>query len=588
MSLQKVMHPRNIYKENPDFKQLALLYPEFRKVATTDLGGKVHIDFKNEETLRILTKILLKHDFNLTVKIPPNKLVPTIPLRLNYVLWIEDLMAYAFFTEMKNIKGIDIGTGAVCIYPLLLAKMYGYSMFGTEINETSIESAIENVKNNTLENLIKVIKVDKENIFKEVINENEHFHFTMCNPPFFETQGNLDKVIKQRPPRNAPTGSNEELSVEGGETLFVTRMIEESIQIGEKIKIYTTMLGKRKNSLYFPKFLRKHGIKNFTWTEFCQGYTKRWGIAWSFLSMDICNLRKAPVVRESNIPNIFTKRNSLEIQFPMGDKYVLIDDIVAKLKKIIADLQMNIIELEKDQVKRKESTKWVCQLTARNDTWSHARRKRRLAERLNKDCKKIKLESTVVTEQTNTESEVGTIQPSDVKDEDMQLVFKKDTEISDHKDLYLVFVLFLNLLKDKKYPEENNVNICLFFESGTGGKHALERFRQYLVNKLNVRVHFEQFCSSKWNKNRNKRYKKAKKKSSCELNNAHGEEEKEKKVDILPAENGASENGATENGATENDAVENGATENDAVENGATENDAVENGAPEDSAANLS
>ncbi|XP_015191202.1 PREDICTED: methyltransferase-like protein 16 homolog, partial [Polistes dominula] len=514
MALHKVMHPRNIYKENPDFKQLALLYPEFRKVATTDLRGKVHIDFKNEDTLRVLTKILLKHDFNLTVEIPPNKLVPTVPLRLNYVLWIEDLMTYASFTEMNNVKGIDIGTGAVCIYSLLLAKMYGCSMFGTDIDETSIESAIENIKNNSLENLIKVIKVDKENIFKEVINENEHFHFSMCNPPFFETQGNLDKVIKQQPPRNAPTGNNEELSVEGGETLFVTRMIEESIQIGDKIKIYTTMLGKRKNSFYFPKFLKRHGINNFTLTEFCQGYTKRWGLAWSFLSMDTCNLKKAPVIRESNITDMFTKCHPLEIQFPMEDKYELIDDVISELKRIIAELQMNIIELEKNRIKEKESAKWVCQLTARNDTWTHARRKRRLAERLNKDCKKIKLESTVVTEQTNnTESEVETIQSSDIKDEDMlQSVCKKDTEISDHKeDPFLVSVLFLHVLKDTNNSDKNNVNICLFFESGTGGKNALERLRQYLINKLNVRVHFEQFCSTKGNKKRNRKYKKTKK-----------------------------------------------------------------------------
>ena len=27
------MHPRNKYKEEPDFKKLAILYPEFRKVA---------------------------------------------------------------------------------------------------------------------------------------------------------------------------------------------------------------------------------------------------------------------------------------------------------------------------------------------------------------------------------------------------------------------------------------------------------------------------------------------------------------------------------------------------------------------------
>lgn len=51
----------------------------------------------------------MKHDFNLEVKIPANKLVPTLPLRLNYILWIEDLMKHASFHEMKEVIGVDIG-----------------------------------------------------------------------------------------------------------------------------------------------------------------------------------------------------------------------------------------------------------------------------------------------------------------------------------------------------------------------------------------------------------------------------------------------------------------------------------------------
>lgn len=57
----------------------------------------------------MLTEVLLKHDFNLEVKIPPNKLVPTLPLRINYILWIEDLMKYISFNEMQEVIGIDIG-----------------------------------------------------------------------------------------------------------------------------------------------------------------------------------------------------------------------------------------------------------------------------------------------------------------------------------------------------------------------------------------------------------------------------------------------------------------------------------------------
>lgn len=62
------------------------------------------IDFKDPNSLRVLTKCLLQADFKLIVEIPENRLVPTLPLRLNYILWIEDLV-----TNRENVKGIDIG-----------------------------------------------------------------------------------------------------------------------------------------------------------------------------------------------------------------------------------------------------------------------------------------------------------------------------------------------------------------------------------------------------------------------------------------------------------------------------------------------
>lgn len=57
----------------------------------------------------MLTTILLKKDFDLDVYLPIGKLIPTIPLRLNYLLWLEDLFNLNFDSS-KKIKGIDIGT----------------------------------------------------------------------------------------------------------------------------------------------------------------------------------------------------------------------------------------------------------------------------------------------------------------------------------------------------------------------------------------------------------------------------------------------------------------------------------------------
>lgn len=72
------------------------------------LNGKVTYDFKNQDALRVLATTLLKKDFNLDIDLPVEKLVPTVPLRLNYLLWIEDLFNLNF-DSTKKIKGIDIG-----------------------------------------------------------------------------------------------------------------------------------------------------------------------------------------------------------------------------------------------------------------------------------------------------------------------------------------------------------------------------------------------------------------------------------------------------------------------------------------------
>ena len=106
MSLNKSMHPRNPYKDKkPDFKALAIKYEEFRKHTTQDSKGRVTVDFKKPECMRALSWVLLKEDFGLDVDMPLNRLIPTVPLRLNYILWIEDLL----LQRRDGVKGIDIG-----------------------------------------------------------------------------------------------------------------------------------------------------------------------------------------------------------------------------------------------------------------------------------------------------------------------------------------------------------------------------------------------------------------------------------------------------------------------------------------------
>ena len=120
--------------------------------------------------------------------------------------------------------------------------------------------------------------MNKESILKEVFQENENYSFVMCNPPFFKTDRNLGKKLKQVPPRNAPTGNEKELEVSGGEREFILRLIHESLEYKDRVKIYTTMFGQKSSLVFLRAELVKNEILNSTWTEFCQGYTKRYNI----------------------------------------------------------------------------------------------------------------------------------------------------------------------------------------------------------------------------------------------------------------------------------------------------------------------
>lgn len=164
----------------------------------------------------------------------------------------------------------------------------------------------------------------------------------MCNPPFFDTD-EADRKEKRLPPRNAATGNRSELHVEGGERLFVTRLVEESAKMGERVKIYTTMLGQKSSCAFFRSELKKRNIVNATWTEFCQGHTKRWGLAWSFFPKEVVNLTNAPVIRtrEQSSAVKQSKDRPSEIVFPLGDKFANLEELIAVLKQWIRELQVN-------------------------------------------------------------------------------------------------------------------------------------------------------------------------------------------------------------------------------------------------------
>jgi len=91
---------------------------------------------------------------------------------------------------------------------------------------------------------------------------------------------------KQRPPFTACTGSETEMVTSGGEVAFVSKMIDESLALQDRVQWYTSMLGKFSSVEVLAKRLREKRVDNYAVTEFVQGSkTRRWGIAWSFDDM---------------------------------------------------------------------------------------------------------------------------------------------------------------------------------------------------------------------------------------------------------------------------------------------------------------
>ncbi|XP_055904622.1 U6 small nuclear RNA (adenine-(43)-N(6))-methyltransferase [Eupeodes corollae] len=285
MSRNNSMHPRNVFITAPDYTDLAIKYSNFRRVCKLALNGKVIIDLKSEKTLQALTATLLQHYFDLKVEFAPNSLIPTLPLRLNYILWIEDILAAL---DVTNIHGIDIGCGSSCIYALLAAKKNRWKMSAVEANATNIQFATENVKSNNLEQLIQIFpQVEKNVILSDFLTAkpDEVFDFCLCNPPFFDSNERNTKLDrnpdKRKEPKNCQTGKPDELYCEGGEVAFVKRIVEESQKFSNQVRVFSTMLGHKSSVPIISEFLKSYNILNFITTEFCQGNTTRWGVAWS-------------------------------------------------------------------------------------------------------------------------------------------------------------------------------------------------------------------------------------------------------------------------------------------------------------------
>lgn len=386
MALNKSMHPRNRYKDKPpDFAYLASKYPEFQQHVQTSLMGRPVVNFKEPEAVRALTCTLLKEDFGLTIEIPLERLIPTVPLRLNYIHWVEDLID----GQKQPRRGIDIGTGASCIYPLLGATMNGWYFLATEVDDICFDYAKKNVEQNNMSDLIKVVKVPQKTLLMDALKEETEiiYDFCMCNPPFFanqmEAKGVYSRNSRRPPPSSVNTGGVTEIMAEGGELEFVKRIIHDSLQLKKRLRWYSCMLGKKCSLAPLKEELRKQGVPKVTYTEFCQGRTMRWALAWSFYD-DVTvpsppskkrKLEKARKPLSFTLPEAGVKELQIKASALGHSGSGPVDGVTALLEKSLSDLRV----MFKHVPCRKQEQSLF--LTAVENTWIHGRQRRREQKR---------------------------------------------------------------------------------------------------------------------------------------------------------------------------------------------------------------
>lgn len=241
--------------------------------------------------------------------------------RVNYIRWLHALLRVALpgceRQRGASVLGLDIGTGASCIYPLLGTALYGWHFVATDINADSLRAAEHNVALNGWQDRIALRHVSPDALLSGALAGVEReVAFSMCNPPFFDVDDEVGARIVQRigrplmpstarrcrcahvqrsaavrkgggrrRDRVCEAHDHRQLRSEGpGTCSHAMRALLHRESLAGQVRWFTTMLGRRASVKPLVRHLRQLGGVLVRTTEFLQGRTTRWGLAWSFHS----------------------------------------------------------------------------------------------------------------------------------------------------------------------------------------------------------------------------------------------------------------------------------------------------------------
>ena len=281
--MSKLKYNKNIFYNEfkPDFLILIKEFPELKKyiIKHDEKIEEFSFDWSNNDLSLLMTKSILNYYFNIKYyDIPKGFLIPPVPSRLNYLNLINELIKDI---KKENIIGVDIGTGANIIYPILGNSIYNWKLICSEINNESYNNAKLILQKNNLEENINLIKQEnKNNIFVSIINQENKYTFSMCNPPYYD----YEQEIKIEDKKRDTEYNFDEVYYEKGELGFFERYFEESICYKKNIFLFTILIGKKSNSEIIYDKINSYNniIKLCDIKKIMTGNNVRYIIYWSF------------------------------------------------------------------------------------------------------------------------------------------------------------------------------------------------------------------------------------------------------------------------------------------------------------------
>ncbi len=310
------LHPRNRHHGRYDLAALAAAEPAFAAFVVPGPDKTLTIDFSNPLAVTALNRALLQNHYGISDwDLPPGYLCPPIPGRADYVHYAADLLAADAGGRPPRgeaVRVLDIGTGANLVYPLLGQHEYGWSFVGTDIDEPALLNAEHILHRNpqAATHISLQMQVHREQMLRGIIQPEERFALTLCNPPFHASLADAragterklrglaanaakndsplqQQRVKPRANDNAAAlnfgGQTAELTCPGGELQFIQTLIAESVLFKTQVLWFSTLVSKSANLPAIYRALDSAGIDSRKTVTMAQGQKQSRFVAWSFL-----------------------------------------------------------------------------------------------------------------------------------------------------------------------------------------------------------------------------------------------------------------------------------------------------------------